>query len=53
MRHQLMTVPVEPVDLRNSGIVGSHLDPLTHGRTVEMAAIEPLDLRQLINRAGG
>ena len=50
-----LTVPISPFDLfaRELQVVGSHLNPLTHGRAVEMAASGLLDLRPLITRTVG
>jgi L-iditol 2-dehydrogenase len=47
-----LTVPIRPFDLfaRELQVIGSHLNPLTHGRAVEMATSGLLDLGPLITR---
>ena len=47
-----LTVPISPFDLfaRELQVIGSHLNPLTHGRAVEMATSGLLDLGPLITR---
>jgi L-iditol 2-dehydrogenase len=47
-----LTLPFSPFDLfaRELQVIGSHLNPLTHGRAVEMAASGLLDLGPLITR---
>ncbi len=50
-----LTLPFSPFDLfaRELQVIGSHLNPLTHGRAVEMAASGLLDLGPLITRTIG
>ena len=50
-----LTVPISPFDIfaRELQVVGSHLNPLTHGRAVDLAASGLLDLRPLITRTVG
>ena len=50
-----LTVPISPFDLfaAELQVVGSHLNPLTHGRAVELAASGLLYLRPLITRTVG
>jgi L-iditol 2-dehydrogenase len=50
-----LTLPISPFDLfaRELQVIGSHLNPLTHGRAVEMAASGLLDLAPLITRTVG
>jgi L-iditol 2-dehydrogenase len=50
-----MTVPVRPFELfeRELRLVGSHLNPLTHGRAVQMVASGSLDLGPLVTRTVG
>jgi 2-desacetyl-2-hydroxyethyl bacteriochlorophyllide A dehydrogenase len=47
-----LTLPVSPYDLfaRELQVLGSHLNPLTHGRAVELAGSGLLDLGPLITR---
>lgn len=47
-----MTLPISPFDVfaREIQIIGSHLNPLTHGRAVDLAASGALELSALITR---
>jgi L-iditol 2-dehydrogenase len=47
-----MTVPVRPFDIfaRELRVVGSHLNPFTHRRAVELVASGSLDLTPLVTR---
>jgi L-iditol 2-dehydrogenase len=47
-----MTLPISPFDVfaRDIQIIGSHLNPLTHGRAVSLAASGALELSPLITR---
>lgn len=50
-----LTLSISPFELfaRELQIIGSHLNPLTHGRAVEMAASGLLDLGPLITKTVG
>jgi L-iditol 2-dehydrogenase len=50
-----LTLPISPYQLfaRELQVLGSHLNPLTHGRAVELASSGLLDLRPLITRTVG
>ena len=47
-----MRVPISPFDLfaRELNVMGSYLNPLTHGRAVQLAASGALDLQALITK---
>jgi len=47
-----MSLPISPFDIfaREIQIIGSHLNPLTHGRAVDLAASGALELSSLVTR---